>query len=208
VAVLNMHQYVPQVLQLAEAASRVWGSTVLDDLQQLYQVHLWLLDHKLVPAEGGKGAGLLQVLSQQQLDEGHQAWQDQLTSNAAAAPSLLQQQVFKALQQLPGWQVHPKQEQRTKDRKFSIDITAVTAAGVSLAVEADGPSHFLSPGDSVNGPTQYRDRALVARGHTVVSIPHREWDALKGPEQQQNYLKGRLQGTEGVVLRGVSSICA
>jgi hypothetical protein len=83
----------------------------------------------------------------------------------------MQQQVFKALQQLPGWQDPPQQEKLTDDDNFSIDITAVTAAGVKLAVEVDGPTHFVSPGNRVNGPTQYRNRALKARGYLMVSIP-------------------------------------
>jgi hypothetical protein len=68
VAVLNLRQYVSEVLQLAQASSSVWDSAAPEGLQQLYQVHLWLRDHNLLPAEGAKGQGLLRVLSQQQLD--------------------------------------------------------------------------------------------------------------------------------------------
>jgi hypothetical protein len=189
VAVLDLRQYVPAVLQLAEAASRVWRSAAPEELRQLYQVHLWLLD--LAAAGGGKGPGLLQVLSQQQLDECRKSWQDQV---AAATPSPIQRQVFKALQRLPGWQVPPKQEKLTDDGNFSIDIVAVTAAGVKLAVEVDGPSHLVSPGNRVNGRTQYRDRALKARGYTVVSIPWREWEQQKGVQQQKQYLQDKLKG--------------
>jgi hypothetical protein len=194
VAVLDACPYVPAVLQFAEAASRVWGSTSPEGLHQLYQVHLWLVDHNLAPAEGGKGPGLLQVLSQQQLDQCCQAWQHKVASNAAAATSPMQQQVFKALQQLPGWQVPPQQEDVTEDKNFSIDIVAATAAGDRLAVEVDGPTHFVSPGNRVNGPTQYRNRALEARGYTVVSIPGWEWEQLKGFQQQKRYLQDKLKG--------------
>jgi hypothetical protein len=156
VAVLDLRQYVPEVLLLAEAASRVWRSAAPEDLRQLYQVHLWLLDHKLAPAKGAKGAGLLRVLSQQQLDECRKAWQDQVADRAAATPTLLQQQVFAALQQLPGWRVPPQQEVVVTDDNFSIDIVAVAAAGVRLAVEVDGPHHFVRVGNrwKVDGPTQ------------------------------------------------------
>ena len=194
-AVLNLHQYVPAVLQLAEAASRVWDSAAPQNWQQLHQVQLWLLD--LAAAEGGKGAGLLQVLSKQQLDECRQAWQDQVASNSAAKPSAMQQQVSKALQQLLGWRVPPKQEVLTDDRNFSVDIVAVTAAGVRLAVEVDGPTHFVNVGGrwEVEGPTQYRNRALTARGYTVISIPWREWAQMKGAQQQQQqYLLDKLKG--------------
>jgi hypothetical protein len=60
-AVLDREQCVPLVLQLASAASQVLGSAALEDLLQLYQVHLWLLDSCL-PAPG---QGLSGVLSQQ-----------------------------------------------------------------------------------------------------------------------------------------------
>jgi hypothetical protein len=199
VAVLDLRQYVPAVLQLAQASNSVWGTYAPEGLRQLYQMHLWLLDHNLAPAEGVKGAGLLQVLSQQQLDECRRARQGHVALNAAAATSLLQQQVFAALQQLPGWQVPPQQEVATDDHNFSIDIVAVTAAGVRLAVEVDGPSHFVRMGGrwEVDGPTQYRDRALAARGYTVVSIAGWEWRQLKGAYQQHQYLHDKIKGATG-----------
>jgi very-short-patch-repair endonuclease len=112
---------------------------------------------------------------------------------------------------LPGWQVPPKQEVVTADGNFSIDIAAVTAAGVRLAVEADGPhhfvsvevdgpNHFVSPDNRrptqyrVEGPTQYRNRALAARGYTVISIPYWEWAKQKGGEARLAYLQRKLQG--------------
>jgi hypothetical protein len=210
VAVLDLRHYVPQVLQLAEAASRVWGSASSKGMQQLHQTHLWLLDHKLAPAKGGKGPGLLQVLSQQQLDECRQACQDQVATSAAAVPSLLQQQVFEALHQLSGWQDPPQQEQPTDDHNFSIDIVAVTAAGVRLAVEVDGRYHFVWVGDKweVEGPTQYRDRALKARGYTVVSIPWWEWEQLKGAQQQRQYLQNKIQGATVVGHAADDCMCS
>jgi hypothetical protein len=122
------------------------------------------------------------------------AWKDQVAHRAAATPSLLQQEVFAAMGKLPGWQFPPQQEVPTDDHNFSIDILAVTTAGVRLAVEVDGPSHFVSPGNRVNGPTRYRQRALKARGYIVISIPGWEWGQLKGHKQQQEYLVNKLKG--------------
>jgi very-short-patch-repair endonuclease len=211
VAVLDLRQYVPAVLQFAEAASQpgISGSAKPEELQQLCQVHLWLLDHNLALAEGGKGPGLLHVLLQQQLDECSRAAKEVVATNATAVPSLFQRQVFKALQQLPGWQVHPTQEKLTDDHNFSIDIVAVTAAGVRLAVEVDGQHHFVKVGDrwEVNGPTQYRDRALIARGYTVVSIPWWEWKQLKGRQQQKQYLQRVLKGSNWLLCFSSSGWC-
>jgi hypothetical protein len=208
VAVLDLHQYVPEVLQLAAAAaaSNVWDSAQPEELQQLYQVHLWLLDSHQSAAEGAKGPGLLQAVSPQQLEDCRRVWQASVAASAAAEPSLLQREVFAALQQLPGWQVPPQQEVVTADGNFSIDIAAVTAAGVKLAVEVDGPTHFVNRGNTVDGPTQYtvdgptqyRNRTLAARGYTVVSIPFRDWGDLKGDQARLHYLQSKLQGTNGV----------
>jgi very-short-patch-repair endonuclease len=117
--------------------------------------------------------------------------------------------VFAALQQLPGWQVPPQQEVPTDDRNFSIDIAAVTAAGVRLAVEVDGPSHFVRMGGrwEVEGPTQYRNRALAARGYTVVSIPGWEWRQLNGACQQHQYLQDKIKGATGVLPSVSSNDC-
>lgn len=41
---------------------------------------------------------------------------------------------------------------------------------VLLAIEFDGPFHFCRPGNTLTGSTRYRNRALAARGYTVVPI--------------------------------------
>jgi hypothetical protein len=103
--------------------------------------------------------------------------------------------VFAAVQLLPAgmWQQQPQLEQPSKDGAFSVDITATTAAGVQLAIEVDGPSHFIQPGNTLTGVTLFRNRALAARGYVVVIIPHWEWDALQDAEQKQQYLLAKLQ---------------
>jgi hypothetical protein len=70
-AVLDLQQYVPQVLQLAAACKHMWGTAVGEDFRQLYHVHLWLLDSQL-PAPG---QGLLGVLSKQQLQQCKDSWE-------------------------------------------------------------------------------------------------------------------------------------
>jgi porphobilinogen deaminase len=93
---------VPQVLQLVSACPQVWAAavdvTAADaNLGQLYQVHLWLLDSRL-PAPG---QGLLGVLSQQQLQQCKDSWEQSLTeSTSSAKASNLQRSVFAALQAL------------------------------------------------------------------------------------------------------------
>jgi very-short-patch-repair endonuclease len=165
---------------------------VTEGLQQLHQVHIWLQQLQL----SEQPQGLSGVLSEQQLSECAVAWELQRCSNATAAASLLQQQVMAALQQLPSsmWQGEMRMESVTPDGNLSIDIAAVTAAGVQLAIEVDGPTHFVSPGNRLNGPTQFRTRMLAAQGYTVIGIPYWEWNACKTAEERLEYLAANLQG--------------
>jgi hypothetical protein len=159
--VLDLRRHVPDVLQLAAACSPLWDSMEAEDLQQLYQAHLWLLDCQLPSA----GQGLAGCLTRQQLQQCQHSWEQQLATKTAQ-PSQLQRSVFAALQRLPGstWQQAPAMEQRTPDGAYSIDITAVMAAGgLQLAVEVEGPWHFLrQPRRAADGRTRCRNRALAA----------------------------------------------
>jgi hypothetical protein len=189
-AVLDMQQCVPLVLQLAAAVSQVWGSLVDEDLLQLYQVHLWLLDSGL-PAPG---QGLSGVLSQQQVEQCRTSWERVLAAaTASSKTSDFQRDVFAAALSLDLWQEPPALEQVTADGALSIDIAATTAAGVRVAIEADGPWHFIQPSNTPEGGTLFRNRALAARGYAVLSIPYWEWNALRGADSKQQYLLAKLQ---------------
>jgi hypothetical protein len=74
-----------------------------------------------------------------------------------------------------------------------LDIAGRTAAGVLVAVEADGPLHFRQPGKALTGPTQYRNRAIAQRGYKLITVPYFEWDKLKSAAQQQQYLARKIQ---------------
>ena len=200
-AVLDLQQCVPEVLQLARAASQQWDRGVAaEGLQQLHQPHLWLLDAGL-PATPGQ-QGLAGCLTAQQLQECTASWEQALDDATVAKASQLQRSVLSALQQLPAstWQQAPVMEQRTADGAFSIDVAAVTAAGQSLAIEADGPSHFVRPGRVVDGPTQARNRALAARGYRIMCVPWWEWDALEGDKQRQQAYVVELLQRAGVAV--------
>jgi hypothetical protein len=189
-AVLDMQQVVPQVLQLAAAAGQIFSTFQHGESRQLHQVHLWLLDSQL-PAPG---QGLSGVLTQQQLEQCRASWEQQLTATAQQQSSRLQQSVYAAVLQLPPdtWQQQPQSEQPTDDKACLIDIAAVTASGVKVALEVEGPHHYVQPDNTLTGPTQSRNRALAARGYAVISIPHWEWDRLRNPQQQQEYLLEKL----------------
>lgn len=80
-------------------------------------------------------------------------------------------------------------EARTPDGAMSVDVLALHAAsGRLVAIEADGPSHFLTPGGRggaplapvATGETRARNRALAARGLAVVCVPVMDWNEAGG----------------------------
>ena len=167
-----------------------------EEFRQLHQVHLWLLDCQLpTPAQG-----LLGVLTQQQLEQCRVSWEEQLTTTARQQSSRLQQSVYAAVLQLPPdtWQQQPQSEQPTADKACLIDIAAVTASRVKVAIEVEGPHHYVQPDYTLSGPTLYRNRALAARGYAVISIPYWDWERLGNPQQQQEYLLEKLSSLAGV----------
>ena len=80
-------------------------------------------------------------------------------------------------------------EHITADGLFSIDLAIVDQR---IAIEFDGPSHFMRNTFEPLGHTRLRDRLLSAMGWHVVSIPFFDWDELLQPEQMDAYVRQRL----------------
>jgi hypothetical protein len=205
VAVLDLQQHAQLVLQLAQACSSMWGSTVAEH-QQLWQVHTWLLDFQLAGGQGLQGS-----LTEQQLQQCRAAWKQALHQTAKEQQTDFQCSVFAAVQRLGiAWQQQPQMEQLsvgrdgvTPDGALLLDIAGRTAAGVLVAVEADGPWHFRRPDGGLMGTTQYRNRALAVRGYRLVSVPKYAWDKVWNDEQrQEQYLMRRFE--EAGVINGQS----
>ena len=90
------------------------------------------------------------------------------TEQSAAAPAALA-----AVQ-------HGFEEEHLEPRTgYSLDLALPSSR---VAVEVDGPSHFLLPdGRGVrkpNGPTLLKRRLLRAAGWRVISVPFYEWDGF------------------------------
>jgi hypothetical protein len=192
VAVLDLQRLAGSVVELVHQANRQQQCTNFspEPAMQLQQVHHWLLDRQL---RGGRG--LAGALTEQQLQQCSTAVSAEHERSAAKPPSALQQQVFAALQQLTAaeallWQQPPQQEQlAVPDGACLIDIAGVTADGVWLAIEVDGPTHFLWPDRRLDGRTQHRNRVLAARGYAVVSVPYYTWEFQGLHERQQHLLQ-------------------
>jgi hypothetical protein len=93
--------------------------------------------------------------------------------------------VLAVVRQLPGCS-GATSEQAADDGLFSIDIAVQLLDGSRLAVEVDGPHHFLSsPPCRLNGATLLRNRLLEARVPVVIGWrPH----AKQGQQAARDYL--------------------
>ena len=98
------------------------------------------------------------------------------------SPSQLQCDVSSMLKQM-GW-VHTLEYETAEG--FSLDLAQPES---KLAVEIDGPSHYLkdlSRGESiVNGATRFRTRQLRSFGWTVAHISFLDWDNKSESERRQ-----------------------
>jgi hypothetical protein len=73
------------------------------------------------------------------------------------------------------------------ERSIDIAIEGTTP----VALEVDGPSHFLQDG-RLNGRTLLRNRMLGAHGWRVVTVNYRAWDAQHTKEKREAYLRRLL----------------
>jgi hypothetical protein len=160
-------------------------------MQQLYQVHMWLQDHQ------PDSPGLLTVLSNPQLQQCKEAWEEALARVAVAEKaSPAHQAMFAAAGRLAGLQKPPQLEARTRDGLVSIDVLLTTAAGVEVAVEVHSAWHYRQPDLQPTGPSLWRSRVLAARGYVVVTVPYWEWDPLNNAgdvQKQVEYLQLKVE---------------
>ncbi|KAG1673213.1 hypothetical protein FOA52_013093 [Chlamydomonas sp. UWO 241] len=162
---------------LQQAAGMVRDLACAENRTQLFLCMLWLKDQQsdvAVPAQLSAAC--------------KRAWMEERSD---ALPSRVQLEVLAVVRQLPGCS-GAASEQVTEDGLVSIDIAVQLLDGSRLAVEVDGPTHFLSNAPTVpNGATRLRNRLLEARGWRVVSVPARTgWDphAKRGQQAAREYL--------------------
>ncbi len=117
-------------------------------------------------------------------------------------------EVFEVLRQLPGCS-GAVCECKTEDGLFSMDIglklpppsSSSEGKSVKLAIEVDGPWHFMSnKPDMATGETRLRNFLLEDRGWKVLSVPvgpHAPWAKLEDDESRAAYLQGLID----IVLR-------
>jgi len=93
---------------------------------------------------------------------------------------------------------------------FSVDVFLPDH---DIAIEFDGPTHFLNTSDGGKGgapgdasrtttktpKTELRDKFLRRRYRTVVSVPWFEWAAAKGSAEKKAYVAEKLREA-GVIV--------
>ena len=113
------------------------------------------------------------------------------------APSRMQRDVTNALADLG---TRPREEVRVADG-WSIDVMA-THRGVEVAIEVDGPTHFIR--QAPTGATAFKRRMVSASGVVLISIPYWEWADARfngGPKGQRRYLRDALDGAVDEIKR-------
>ncbi len=127
------------------------------------------------------------------------AWVDVMGTLTISRSQL---EVFEAIRRLPGCS-EAICERQTEDGLFSMDIgvempsaSSSQGSSVRLAIEVDGPHHFMSNKPRLaTGETLLRNVLLEARGWRVVSVPlgpHAPWDGLRNAEERASYLQGLI----------------
>jgi hypothetical protein len=103
---------------------------------------------------------------------------------AEGRPSRLQRQVGAALKALGH---EPREEVRTP-QGYSLDVV-VCIEGREVAIEVDGPSHFVGRTHTPTGATALKWRQLRAAGWALVAVPYWQWNALDVAGQREFLLR-------------------
>ena len=61
-----------------------------------------------------------------------------------------------------------------------------------IAIEADGPSHRSRNTGQVLGPAVMKKRHVQGAGWQVLTVPHDEWDILRGRQQKLQFLQSHI----------------
>lgn len=79
-------------------------------------------------------------------------------------------------------------------REYVVDGYTLDAVLIDkkVALEIDGPSHFSRNSGVPLGHTCLKRRYIAAIGWNLVSVPHQEWEELRGEFEQMEYLRTLL----------------
>jgi len=140
------------------------ASFSLKDLTQLHQWSLWREERE------GRSA-LLPGLSESL----RQACRDAFIAEDGK-PSQLQ---FDVVREIRSRVAHVEEEHRCKASGYSIDALVTLNDGKRIAVEVDGPSHFIGRSQQPTGATLLKHRQLRHFGWQLEIVPYWEWNRSK-----------------------------
>ncbi|PHU22498.1 hypothetical protein BC332_07605 [Capsicum chinense] len=80
-------------------------------------------------------------------------------------------------------------------REYAVNGYTLDAAVIDkrVALEIDGPTHFSRNSASPLGHTMLKRRSITAAGWKLLSVPHQEWEELKGGFEQLEHLRGIIK---------------
>lgn len=115
-------------------------------------------------------------------------WNIQSQSNNVDSISLFQKQVFRAAEGIhPGWEMEYWDERL----QYPVDMAIPNK---KIALEVDGPTHFMSNVDKPLGATALKRRLLEKLGWQLLVVPFYEWSIDGSDEDHCEYLQGKFQG--------------
>ena len=154
--------------------STCWNAETQLQAQQLYQAY---------QAATLERPGLLSAPDPELLAAARKSWIDGMVDTS----SKLHAEVSACLTRMGVAHANERWCERAERR---IDI-AIEDSGRPIALEVDGPYHFLQDGRP-DGSTRLRNRMLAAHGWRVAVVDYRAWDGQKTQAQRDEYLRRLL----------------
>jgi hypothetical protein len=191
-AALNSSSLGVDVIMCALEALSSSSISVLRDSQDrsavhLCQIHQFLLFVELELSVPGRMSIDIDRVQEVKLFWGKQCLE---AFSRKGVPSCLQHDVASIVRRL---EVDFEEEVIDPRSGYSIDIL-VKQGGKDIAIEVDGPSHFLYGGRDESGATALKRRQLGLLGYKTVCVPYWEWDGFAGEQEKENYIKGLILG--------------
>ena len=135
--------------------------------ESLTQLHQWSLWREERDRRSAPWPGLSESL--------RQACRDAFIAEDGK-PSKLQSDVA---QEIRSRVAHVEEEHRCEASGYSIDALVTLNDGKRIAVEVDGPWHFVGRSHQPNGATLLKHRQLRHFGWRLESVPYWEWNRSK-----------------------------
>jgi len=169
----------------------------LFDTEHVVQLHQYMLTHRLQGWEDGQSLAIVESLAMEMGNMGLEALSSQ---QPIEDMSHLQCIVAAAVKRVYKGNVIDEYVCPVSGYSIDIHIPPVdgSPAGASgIAIEVNGPYHYLVDRSyrrthSANGATILKRRLLERIGHTVLTVPYWEWDALGSDNDRDEYIRHAL----------------